>query len=549
MSDPRLAALRADLRTADFTEGAVLALLGEDADAARRRGLMAPARAVLAATSAPGDRLGLRALVRLFLLGEPLGGGELADAFPGLGRDGALGLGLIAPAPGGDRHRAAVSLNPTAMPVAGAARDWWLLSDLDEHLVRGPLRPDHVLGVGGATRTLLRIAPPARGGRLLDLGTGCGVLALRAAAEGASVVATDVSQRALDFAAMNAELNGVPPIDFRRGDRFEPVAGERFDRIVSNPPFVITPRRDDVARYEYRDGGLAGDDLVASVLAGAPAHLAPGGSLQALANWEYRWGENGLDRALGWPDQAPEPQPGTDTPGTDTPGTGARPEERGAVDAWVIERQRLSPASYAETWARDGGARPGSPEQESLVSAWLEDFAERRVTGIGFGMVLLRAGEAGAAGDRAPVRRGEIVSGPLPEGGDLAGHLVAALAAGAAAERLDDAALGELRLVGVADAVERREYQPGAEDPTAISLVQRDGLGREVSMDTALAAFVGACDGELSVAQLADALASLLHADPVAFRDGLLPGVRELIWHGTLAPAAGGADSVDLGTP
>ncbi|MFX7756163.1 hypothetical protein ABTJ91_20940, partial [Acinetobacter baumannii] len=77
---------------------------------------------------------------------------------------------------------------------------------------------------------------------------------------------------------------------------------ETFDRVASNPPFVITPRVAGVPAYEYRDGGLEGDALVASVIAGVGAHLEPGGVAQSLGNWEYRNGESGLDRVRGWVD-------------------------------------------------------------------------------------------------------------------------------------------------------------------------------------------------------------------------------------------------------
>ncbi len=74
----------------------------------------------------------------------------------------------------------------------------------------------------------------------LDIGTGSGAIAIALAAEGLakSVVATDVSQDALDVARANAEACGQPGIDFRRGPGTLPVAGETFDLILSNPPYL-----------------------------------------------------------------------------------------------------------------------------------------------------------------------------------------------------------------------------------------------------------------------------------------------------------------------
>jgi hypothetical protein len=97
-------------------------------------------------------------------------------------------------------------------------------------------RADHVLEVNPTTVTLGGMTVRRHARRALDVGTGCGVLALVAARHSDRVIATDTNQRALNFAAFNAELNGVTNVEFRQGSLFEPVAGERFDLIVCNPP-------------------------------------------------------------------------------------------------------------------------------------------------------------------------------------------------------------------------------------------------------------------------------------------------------------------------
>ena len=70
-------------------------------------------------------------------------------------------------------------------------------------------------------------------------------------------MATDICERALNFAEMNARLNDITNIEFRAGSFFEPARGEKFDRIVSNPPFVISP----ASSFVYRDGGLGSDGV------------------------------------------------------------------------------------------------------------------------------------------------------------------------------------------------------------------------------------------------------------------------------------------------
>src|SRR2546423_4834218 len=79
--------------------------------------------------------------------------------------------------------------------------------------------------------------PLARGARVLDLGSGSGVLAVAAARKMAEVTAVDVSRRAVTTTWLNARLNGVS-VRAARGDLFAPVRGERFALIVSNPPYL-----------------------------------------------------------------------------------------------------------------------------------------------------------------------------------------------------------------------------------------------------------------------------------------------------------------------
>jgi release factor glutamine methyltransferase len=120
----------------------------------------------------------------------------------------------------------------------------------------------------------------ARGARVLDLFTGSGALALAAAREGArAVTAVDVSRRAVATCRLNARRNGLS-VEARRGDLFAPVAGERFDLILANPPYLPgaggLPRAGAARAWE---GGGDGRRLLDRLCDAAPAHLAPGGSL------------------------------------------------------------------------------------------------------------------------------------------------------------------------------------------------------------------------------------------------------------------------------
>ncbi|MEU1973204.1 methyltransferase [Microbacterium sp. NPDC019599] len=499
--DPRICrGLADDLRDARYRSATVRAAWGEIADDAIARGLRFPAERALG-----GRTDALAVLARLFTLGMPQPADLVAAALPRTGGAGIVEVGLAQAE--GDSIRPLALIRPQAFADETGDGEWWVASDLDEAALGGPLPEDHVLGVGGASLTLAALQLPTPARRGLDVGTGCGIQALRARQNIDDVVATDISVRALRFAELNALLNGVDGIELRAGSLFEPVAGELFDRIASNPPFVITPRVAGVPAYEYRDGGMLGDDLVAAFVRGVGAHLEPGGVAQLLGNWETRDGVDGLDRVRGWVEASAVP-----------------------LDAWVIQRELLDPLAYAELWIRDGGTVPGDPEFARLAQAWLDDFADRKVEAVGFGYILLRRPLAGAPALARYERVGEARTGA-----GLGRHLADALAAHDALAALDDDGLAASVLQVSPDVTEARHHLPGEDAPSVIELRQGGGLGRTITADPALAALVGASDGDLSVGALIDAIAELLEVDAAALRADVLPGVRELVFTGFLS--------------
>jgi methylase of polypeptide subunit release factors len=492
-----VAALGRDLTAARYTVDRLRALWGDDAGAALERGNRVPARRALDARDDPAATL-----ATVLLLGLPVPAAALDAALPTTGSAGAAALGLVRL--DGDLARPEVDLRPYAFVDSRGAGEWWIASDLGELVTGGALRTDHVLGVGGASVTLSGLLLPGPYAAALDLGTGCGIQALHLAREASRVVATDISSRALEFAAFNAALNGVGSIEFRLGSLFEPVAGERFDRVVSNPPFVITPRADDVPEYEYRDGGLVGDAIVEQLVRRVGEHLVPGGVAQLLGNWEDR-AVAGLDRAQSWARES-------------------------GLDSWIVQRDRLDPARYAETWVRDGGTLPASPEGADLIGAWLDDFAARGVVGVGVGYVLLRR-----PAEAPTLARAERLDAPIGEAAAALGsHLAEALAAQDRAATLPDAELAAQVLVVAPDVTEERSHWPGEEHPSVLVLRQGGGFHREVRVDPGLAAVVGACDGDLPLGAIVAAVADLLEVDAAELAAVVLPAVRELLAGGLL---------------
>jgi len=539
VTGPLIDLLRADLAAANYSVTALTGLWGIEADAALHRNQRVPALRALArlrATLAVPEANVV--LAQLFVLGLPVDRAELAAALPSLGVDGAERLGLVtahhthagtAENPTVDAGPAQVApvvdLRPYSFVDAHGAGSWWITSDLGELALGHPLGEGHVLGVGGASLTLSALMIPTPVDSALDLGTGCGIQALHASRHAARVVATDISERALELAALNARLNGVENIEFRLGSLFDPVAGERFDHIISNPPFVITPRVEGVPNYEYRDGGLVGDALVEAVVRGAAEHLTAGGVAQLLGNWEYH-DDDAFDRLTEWLEQPA---------GEQTP-----------LDAWIIEREVQAPTGYAETWIRDGGTRPDTPDFDRLYGAWLDDFEARGVRQVGFGYMLLRRATDGRRRAAAPARPRLLRLERLPEalGHNAAGignHLAECLAAHDWQAGLDDDALARSTLTVASDVTEERHFWPGQEDPTLLTLHQGGGFGRSVALDTAQAALIGACDGELPVGAIIDAIAQLLDADAAPLRAELLPRVRALLDDGFLEPPAAGS--------
>ena len=244
--------LGADLRAAGYDADGVPELLGVSAHRALGRGEFAPA---LRATR---DRSPLATLTRLFLLGTTEDERTVGRALPGLGVADAIEQGVLEPRDGA--IRAALDVRP----YSADAQEFLLVSDLDSDTRPGPVRRDHVLGIGAASVTLARAVIRDPVDRALDVGTGSGIQALHLAGHAGQVVATDVNPRALALAAATARLNGQQ-WDLRAGSMYDPVAGEDFDLIVCNPPFVIG---DGEMRYSYRDSGLAGDGICQALIEG-----------------------------------------------------------------------------------------------------------------------------------------------------------------------------------------------------------------------------------------------------------------------------------------
>ena len=183
-----------------------------------------------------------------------------------------------------DRYEANVTRRAHGEPVAYilGKKEFWSLS-----LEVGPdvliPRPETE---GLVERALARLAEGSAA-RVLDVATGSGAIALAIARERphADVTGTDVSEAAIGVARRNASRHGLDRVEFRVGPWFAPVAGQRFDVVVSNPPYIADadPRVErGVRRFEPHGALFAGPtglEALQVLAAAAPAHLRPGGWL------------------------------------------------------------------------------------------------------------------------------------------------------------------------------------------------------------------------------------------------------------------------------
>ena len=245
--------LREALTAARFTYDEVADVLGPVAHAALSRNETTPGiRATRGGTP-------VETLTRLWLLQAPVPAPAAEAALPGL-VDRLCAAGILERSVG--EVAARVDVRPYGTDQVAGGGNLWVASDLTPGLDGAPnaVGSDHVLGISSAATSLAEMTVRDPVDRALDLGTGCGVQSLHLAAHSRHVVATDVNPRALWLTRLNAGAEQARPARRPRGLLLRAGAGETFDLVVTNPPFVISPATGE--RLVYRDSGLPGDAVV-----------------------------------------------------------------------------------------------------------------------------------------------------------------------------------------------------------------------------------------------------------------------------------------------
>ena len=296
-------------------------------------------------------------------------------------------------------------------------------------------------------------------------------------------MATDLAPRALELTRLNAVLNDLANIETRAGSFLEPVRGERFDLVVANPPYVISPDRD----YLYRDAGLPGDELSRTLLAELPELLRDGGYACLQGNWIH---------------------------GRDEPWH--RPLARGlrgaGCDALLVRYGTWEPLTYAAAWLAPHHA-DGPDELREAVNRWRASFAAAGIEAISGAIVLLRR----RPGPRHWRRAFSLAD--VPEG--LGERLPGIVAAHDRLEGGDDLVGARLRPAPGLD-VERRR-RPGEPERSAVTCPTALMTRRPVP--PAVADTVLRLDGEHTLGELLDdpnstsAIADLLKLGLLEYAD------------------------------
>jgi protein-L-isoaspartate O-methyltransferase len=433
----------------------------------------------------------LHTLIRLFLVGRPCTVAAFQRALPAVRLDELAAAGIVSRR--GDRVVPAVQL----LAFAGL-----LIASSVEPAGRAKLHADHVMGVGMSSITLANLTVRRPVERALDVGCGSGVQALLAARHSGVVVALDRNPRAVRLAMLNLRLNDVGNVHCVVGDLVEPVRGAAFDLITCNPPFVISPD----TRYLYRDGGMPGDAVCATIVGTAPRHLRAGGYCQVVCHWAHTEGQGWHERIAEW-----------------CAGTGC--------DVWAMQAEVWDPMTYAATWV--GTTEPGSPEETSrTVSRWMRWMQEQGIVAIGTGLITMRR----SAGGTTWLRADEVADSIEGLGGE---QVLRVFAAQDFLGRMtgDEQLLGA-RLRVVPEARLDRFYAPGAGAWRGIGTRLRlsTGIRSSATVDAAVAELVGLCDGSRPVAAILDEIAGREGTDRAALIRSALPAVRLLVERGFVVP-------------
>lgn len=432
----------------------------------------------------------LNTLVRWFFIGVPVARKQAREWIPDWVLKGLLDAGALTER--GDSFEADLRITPLEK----------LLIASDSALQIESSKPsDLVLWPNPTTRLLSWFTVRRPTGRTLDLGTGCGSQAIQAAAHSETVVATDINPKAIEFTRFNARLNGVENIECLAGDSFAPVEGQKFDLIVANPPFFITPSK----QYMFCDNNLDLDQFCRRLAREAPAYLNENGYFQMLCEWAQVAGEKWQDRLAEW-----------------LRGSGC--------DCWVLKGTSTDPSLYAQD--RFHQSAPYSAEtDDATFTDWMDYYRERKVEAIHGGMIVMRrrTGRNWIRIEDTPGRS------PKPFGDSVVRMYANRdfLEANSSDEQMLSAKFKLFQ-----DTQLEQELRPldNGWQRTSTTLRLKDGLPFSLPVQPLVAEFLGSCDGQRTLGELTGELATKVNANLEQVRRECLAVMRQLVERGFVVP-------------
>jgi hypothetical protein len=220
--------------------------------------------------------------------------------------------------------------------------------------------PDYLVGVLPSSVSLACITVRKRFKTALDLGASCGIQSILAAMHCEKVTAVDINPRALVYTAFNAQMGGQSNIEVKQDDMLEAVKGRKFDLIMCNPPFVISPD----FKFWFRDGGGVGDSLCETIVRGVAESLEEGEFAHVVCNWTHKQNDDWSGQVRRW-----------------TAG--------GQCDALVLRGKTETPRDYAEghnAYLQETNQR----QFYRVVGEWTRYYHDLGLESITSGAVILR---------------------------------------------------------------------------------------------------------------------------------------------------------------
>ena len=359
-----------------------------------------------------------------------------------------------------------------------------------------------VLWPNPTSKFLARFAVRRRSRATLDLGTGSGILSLGASTWSDSIVATDLNQRAVDCACFNARLNGVESIEALAGDCFEPVKGRRFDLILSNPPFFITPQGD----YLFCENPMELDGLCRRLVKEAHGYLNEGGYMQMLCEWAQIKGQPWEERVAEWLQDT-------------------------GCDAWVMKGLTQDPEEYAQQRIKETSEDPA--RDAATYDGYMNYYRHRGVEAIHDGLIVMRRRDA-----RNWVRIEEVPT--TPKGGLLGDMIQDMFAAHTLMQQIDsDEKLSALK-PRMAPNVRLEQVcvqHQGEWRAEALTLRLISGFPFHMNVQPLVAEFLVTCDGVRTAGEAVQSFAAQAKAPVEAVEKECLGIIRKLLERGFMVPA------------